>query len=134
MQGKQSPIITFNSREKAGLVVLLSILTLLVAIKATMHLWVKPSYDREKEQQLLQAWEEMKESVRSGHVIVNINTADSVTLVSLKGIGPVTAHKILLYRAENGPFTNVKQLGDVASFPRDVFAELETHLTVADKK
>lgn len=36
---------------------------------------------------------------------VNINTADSLRLQELNGVGPVTAEKIISYREENGGFS-----------------------------
>lgn len=41
---------------------------------------------------------------------VPLNTADRETLVSLKGIGPKLADKILQYRAENGAFHSKRDL------------------------
>ncbi len=41
---------------------------------------------------------------------INVNTANQRTLESLPGIGPVTAQRILAYRASNGPFTQIDQL------------------------
>ena len=49
--------------------------------------------------------------------LVNINTADSATLQTLPGIGPVMADRIVAYRQEHGPFAalddllNVKGIG-----------------------
>jgi competence protein ComEA len=41
---------------------------------------------------------------------VNLNTASLEELDSLPGVGPVTAQKILDYRAEHGPFASVDEL------------------------
>ena len=45
---------------------------------------------------------------------VNINAADAEELKTLPGIGDTKAAAILAYRAQNGPFTSVDQLGDVS--------------------
>ncbi len=41
---------------------------------------------------------------------VNVNTADSGTLVSLQGIGPVLAERIISFRQKNGDFTDSSDL------------------------
>lgn len=46
-------------------------------------------------------------------ILVNINTADSEELQKLPGIGPAYADRIIAWREENGPFTNVEQLLEV---------------------
>lgn len=47
-------------------------------------------------------------------MLVNLNTATSEQLQQLPRIGPSTAQKILDHRQQNGPFTSVDQLLDVA--------------------
>jgi competence ComEA-like helix-hairpin-helix protein len=44
---------------------------------------------------------------------VDLNTADSATLVTVSGIGAVTAARIMAYRARLGGFTTVEQLAEV---------------------
>lgn len=119
-----------------------------------MHLWVQPADDVDKEKKLVAAWETFKRSQpvtmpadstnRSEYAdasdqdgtplpaIININTADSATLVRLKGIGPVSAARIILRRNTKGPFTNVDQLTEVCSIPAATFGILKKHLTTAD--
>jgi len=45
--------------------------------------------------------------------LIDINTADSLTWISLKGIGPTFAHRILLFREKLGGFYTVSQLKEV---------------------
>lgn len=44
---------------------------------------------------------------------VNINTANETELVSLTGIGPSTANKIIEYREKNGKFKSIEELTNV---------------------
>jgi competence protein ComEA len=45
--------------------------------------------------------------------LININTADLATLISLPGIGPALARRIIAYREANGPFSSVQALIDI---------------------
>jgi len=60
---------------------------------------------------------------------ININTADSATLVRLKGIGPATAAKIIA-RRQARPFNSVDELLEVRAIPAETFAILKRHLVV----
>lgn len=51
--------------------------------------------------------------VTQSKTLININTADAETLQSISGIGPVLAERIIAYRTENGPFTELGQLANV---------------------
>jgi competence ComEA-like helix-hairpin-helix protein len=44
---------------------------------------------------------------------ININSADSLTLVRLKGIGPVLAARIIKYRESLGGYADVNQLKEI---------------------
>ena len=41
---------------------------------------------------------------------INLNVASVAELDQLPGVGPVTAQRIVAYREQHGPFTNVDQL------------------------
>ncbi len=146
---------SFTRTERIGLVALSALLIILIAIRATMHLWVHTPDDSESQKKLVAAWETFKRSqpvqktkdVSNNNDyadasddnpeplpnIINLNTADSATLVRLKGIGPATARKIVTRRKNKGLFTSVDQLLEVSSMPTATFEILKKHLTVADK-
>ncbi|MCL2379617.1 MAG: ComEA family DNA-binding protein [Coriobacteriia bacterium] len=46
--------------------------------------------------------------------LVNLNTADSATLQTLPGIGPVTADNIIADREANGPYSSIEDLTRVS--------------------
>jgi DNA uptake protein ComE-like DNA-binding protein len=142
--------LSFSRTERVGLVCLGALIIILIIIRTTMSLWVHPVNDTEKERQLIAAWEVYKRSqpkTDSTHekndyqdafddndaplpAIIELNSADSATLVRLKGIGPVTAGKIVARRREKGPFTHIDQLKEVGAFAPETFEILKKHLTI----
>ncbi len=61
---------------------------------------------------------------------VNLNTADAAALDALPGVGPVTASAIVAWRATNGRFTDVEQLGEVDGIGPGRLAKLRDLVTV----
>lgn len=57
--------------------------------------------------------------------LVDLNTADSALLVSVRGIGPRTAPAIAAYRERLGGFASVEQLAEVAGVTEQNFALAE---------
>ena len=143
---------SFSRVERLGLVCLCAVLLALLTIRATMQLWVHPTKDTIKERKLIVAWETFKRtSTTNGDSLashpkdykdafdenetampdtIDLNTADSATLVRLKGIGPVTASKIVARRNKKGPFTDVNQLLEIRHFPAATFEVLKKHLVI----
>jgi competence protein ComEA len=66
----------------------------------------------------------------SATAIVNINTATSVELDALQGVGPATAQKIIDYRTANGPFKTIEELKNVSGIGDAKFAALKPYVTV----
>lgn len=50
---------------------------------------------------------------RGTHFQVDLNQATEAELMALPDLGPQTARKIIDYRIEQGPFTDIEQLGRV---------------------
>lgn len=62
--------------------------------------------------------------------LVNVNTATTVELETLPGIGEVIAQAIVDHRAENGPFTTVDQLLDVSGIGDATLEDIRDLVTV----
>ena len=63
--------------------------------------------------------------------LVNINQAGLNELVSLPGIGPVTAEKIINYREEN-LFTRIEDIQKVPGIGPSTFEQIKEYLTVGE--
>lgn len=61
---------------------------------------------------------------------VNINRATGKTLETLPGIGPATAKKIIAYRNEHGPFTQIEDLTKVKSIGPKKLEHIRPYITV----
>jgi len=61
---------------------------------------------------------------------IDLNTADSQTLVRLNGIGPTLAHKIVTKRKTLGGFVGHAQLLEIYRFPDTVYKMLQQRLVI----
>lgn len=61
---------------------------------------------------------------------INLNTADSLQLIALRGIGPKLAHRILQRRRDQGNFTSYDQLRELYAFPDSTFSMLKQQLLI----
>lgn len=61
--------------------------------------------------------------------LVNINTATVDELDTLPGIGPTTAQKIIDYRTQHGPFSQIEQIMDVSGIGPATFDRLKDLIT-----
>lgn len=62
--------------------------------------------------------------------LVNINSAAQAELETLPGVGPVTATKILQWRAEHGAFSSVDELLEVSGIGEATLAEIAPYVTL----
>ena len=61
---------------------------------------------------------------------ININTADTVLLQQLTGVGPVTAQKIVDYREQNGQFGSIEELKNVSGIGDKTFEKMRDEVTI----
>lgn len=61
---------------------------------------------------------------------ININTASVDELITLNGIGDVTAQKIIDYRTENGAFYSVEEIMEVSGIGEAKFNAIKNYITV----
>jgi competence protein ComEA len=70
----------------------------------------------------------------SGAKLLNVNTADTVQLQALPGIGPKKAEAIVLYRASNGPFRQIDDLILVKGIGPKTLEKLRPLVTVGKQR
>lgn len=61
---------------------------------------------------------------------VEINGADSLTLLEINGIGPSFVKRILKYRSLLGGFTNTEQLKEVYGFTEELYNKIKLNISV----
>lgn len=62
--------------------------------------------------------------------LVNINTADKTTLISLPSIGEKTAEKIIQYRETNGNFKSIDDIKNINGIGEKKFEQIKDLITV----
>lgn len=60
--------------------------------------------------------------------IVNINSASAAELMTLPGIGEVFAERIVMYRAENGPFNRLEDIMRVSGISKGKFDAIKDYI------
>ncbi len=65
---------------------------------------------------------------KNGKTLVNINTASAAALQVLKGIGPVTAQKVVAYRKANGKFTLISDFKKASGMGATRFNAISSQL------
>lgn len=63
---------------------------------------------------------------------INLNSASQQELESLPRIGPALAQRILEYRQQYGPFTEIDEIKAVEGIGEGIFAEIKDLITVED--
>jgi len=63
-------------------------------------------------------------------LLININSATAEELTALPGVGQATAAKIVAYRQEHGPFTQIEKIMDVSGIGEGKFNGFKEMITV----
>lgn len=70
------------------------------------------------------------ESAKEAVELVNINTADKDTLMTLPGIGDAKAESILSYRQQHGRFRSIEEIKEISGIKDSVFQQIKDRITV----
>jgi len=71
-------------------------------------------------------------TAQAGTLLVNINTADVETLMTLPGVGETKANAIVAERAANGSFRHVEDITRVSGIGEGLLAQIIDYITVED--
>ncbi|MBC8344912.1 MAG: helix-hairpin-helix domain-containing protein [Candidatus Marinimicrobia bacterium] len=63
---------------------------------------------------------------------VNINTSNKANMMTIPGIGPVTAERIILHREDHGLFNSVEDLLNVKGIGPKTLEKIKTYIKVED--
>lgn len=88
------------------------------------------SEKRSKSQALTEPSEQSRVSSAADEVRVNINTADSVTLQTIPGIGPSKAERIIEYRNTQGRFQSIDDIKNISGIGDKTFESIKKYITV----
>ena len=61
---------------------------------------------------------------------IDLNTASKEELMSIEGVGVVTAGKIIAYRQANGKFKNINELGRIKGISKTLFERLSKEVKI----
>ncbi len=70
----------------------------------------------------------VEKSKESSQILVNINTAGKGELVKIPSIGPVTAERIMRYKADFGRFNIIEELKNVKGIGSKTLDKVNTHI------
>lgn len=67
---------------------------------------------------------------RYADLMIELNTADSLALIALRGIGPVYSSRIIKYRELLGGYYELEQLKEVYGLPIETIEHISNHLQI----
>jgi DNA uptake protein ComE-like DNA-binding protein len=142
----------FNKRDRIGIITLSVLLVVLIAANSFLYLIIpEKKYDYSKYEGLVSKQSAntnystttinrgIKDTVpkrvnnqtsSSNTIVVDINAADSLALLDIKGIGPAFASRIIKYRNLLGGFVKKEQLLEVYGFDAERYDEVKDHVKI----
>jgi competence ComEA-like helix-hairpin-helix protein len=110
----------FTTQEKKVLLFVFSCLFAGILVSRYLKMQPRPKpYPLSKEERILLHKEP-----------ININTADFNELVSIIGIGPVLAERILEYRRQHGPFRQINDLRQIKGIGEKKLKEIGKYVVL----
>jgi DNA uptake protein ComE-like DNA-binding protein len=93
--------------------------------------YIQLAINKEEEKNATSVFKDGKvEAAKNRKSTVDLNTADSITLLTIKGIGPFYAKNIIKYRNLLGGFVVKEQLMEIWKFDQEKYASIEKFVEV----
>jgi len=73
---------------------------------------------------------EFSEITETDTLMIELNSADSLTLEKLNGVGPSYAKRIISYRNLLGGYYSSKQISEIYNFPEETFLKIQNNIYV----
>lgn len=90
--------------------------------------------NRKQAQRTVQHVQYARQDYQPERLIFELNTADSIDLVQVYGIGPTFAHRILRYRDRLGGFASKSQLLEIRGMTEEWYERIAPQVTVDPSK
>lgn len=131
---------TFSKAERYGIAGLFVLMLVLLVVRFTMQYWVQPpvadvrqivmATEKIKKEESKSPYQQVEKKELLAATKINLNKADSLTLISLPGIGKGLSHRILERRRQLGKFTSMEQVLEVYKFKAETKEMLLQHTVV----
>ncbi|MBK6363218.1 MAG: helix-hairpin-helix domain-containing protein [Saprospiraceae bacterium] len=132
-------------REKGGIFTSYSQLKRIYDIDTNLLSELKPYIrftDKKVESEVIETIQPYNQDVKNpkiksedvSAIMIDINSADSIQLVSIKGIGPYYAKKIIKMRKIMGGFSQIDQLSECKILPDSVFQKIRFNIEADSSK
>lgn len=112
-------------------IIVLSLTLAFLAFTAGVHCADRPRDDFHISSQPAEIRRE-ELSTAKAQGLININTADKATLMTLSGIGEVLAGRIIAYREEHGAFSHIDEITRVEGIGNGIYRKICTSITVKE--
>lgn len=117
-----------------------NVVNLALPLREGMHIYVPSTAEAEEIDMMIVSAEPVSSGAgrtglshsESAGGLININRASQAELETLPGIGPSTAQKIIAFREDNGPFTTIEGIMDVAGIGPAKFEGVKDFITVEE--
>jgi len=97
----------------------------------TLEPYIQLAINKEEEKNSNSVFKDGKvEATKNRKATVDLNTADSITLLTIKGIGPFYAKNIIKYRNLLGGFVAKEQLMEIWKFDQEKYTSIEKFVDV----
>ncbi|MCB0036291.1 MAG: helix-hairpin-helix domain-containing protein, partial [Anaerolineales bacterium] len=115
------------------------VVNLALSLQEGMHIYVPSTAEAEEINMLVVSAEPLpsstdtpSSSAEAAGGLININRASQAELETLPGIGPSTAQKIIAFREDNGLFTTIEGIMEVAGIGPAKFEGVKDFITVEE--